>query len=643
MSEKIKNIDKTFFSAVGIILVLIILILVNVIFSRVNWRWDATGDKLYSLSEGTRTILSGLKEDVVIKVFYSKDPVNMPVHIKNYSRRMLDFLSEYEYYGRGKISIEVYNPKVDSEEEEWAQKYGIEGVSLATGETVYFGLVATAADQEETIKFMDPTREKHLEYDITRIISQVQSPRKKKVGIISGLPVFGVPPRSMNIPGARQRMTPWVFVRELKKTYDLAEIPAASDEIGKDIDLLVIVHPKNLNPNLRYAIDQYVLGGGNVILFADPVSVTDIGTGQPNTFSLDNLFNAWGVQMNSSKVLADLDYSTRLMTRNNRVENNPLWLSLPPGAFNPDNMITAQLETLLLPVAGSIQKAPESRFEYESLLQSSLNASMVDGFMARLGAGELRYNFQPSEKAFDLAVLVRGTFDTAFPGGRPQNENQDSKDNQRDTSGTLDISDAEHLTTGQKEAKIIIMADADMLFDQYFVENQNFLGFNISRIFNDNLNFCLNAVEMLAGSPELINIRSRGKFERPFTRVQELEKKAQTRWLATEQQLVRKVEETNRKLKELEKQKDPSQTYIISAKQEAEIEQFKQEKIRVNKELKKVRRNLRSDIETLGTAVKFINIFFMPLLVSLAGIFYAIYHRTRRRQYHNKINHEDTK
>jgi len=625
MSEKKKGFDKTLFSAGGLVLVLVILILLNVIFSRVNLRWDATGDKLYSLSKSTKTIIADLKEDVTIKVFYSKDPVNMPVHIKNYARRMLDFLSEYEYYSNGHIIIEVFNPKIDSEEEEWAQKYGIEGVGLATGETVYFGLVATAADQEETIRFMDPTREKHLEYDITRIITRVQSPKKKKVGIISGLPVFGLPPQAMNMPGALQRMSPWVFVKELKKTYEVVEIQPTSGDLGQDIDLMIIVHPKNLSSNLQYAVDQHVLGGGNVILFADPLSVTDIGTGQPNTFSLDKLLKAWGVQLSSAKVLADLDYSTRLMTRNNRVENNLLWISLPPNAFNPDNIITAQLETMLLPVAGAVQKIPESRFEYEPLLQSSPNASMLDRFMARLGAGEIRRDFKSSGQKFDLAVSISGTFDTAFPGGRPQTDNPESKDNVRDTSG-------KHLSAGQKEANIIILADADMLFDNYFVENQNFLGFNISRVFNDNLNFLLNASEILTGNPELIRIRSRGKFERPFTRVQDLEKKAQARWLATEQQLVRKVEETNRKLRELEKQKDPSQTYIISAKQESEIQQFKQEKIKANKELKKVRRNLRSDIETLGTAVKFINIFFMPLMVSLAGIFYAIYHRKKRIQ-----------
>ena len=224
MSDKKKGFHKTLLSAGGLILILLILVLVNIIFSRVNLRWDTTEDKLFSLSESTKKIISKLDEVVTIKVFCSKDIVNIPLHIKNYSRRMLDFLSEYEYYSSGKVSIEVYNPVIDSEEEEWAQKYGIKEINLSTGDTIYFGLVAMAADQEETIKYLDPAREKHLEYDITRIITRVQTPKKKKIGIISGFPVFGESPGGYNMPNQFQQTPPWLFVTELKKTYDVNNI-----------------------------------------------------------------------------------------------------------------------------------------------------------------------------------------------------------------------------------------------------------------------------------------------------------------------------------------------------------------------------------------------------------------------------------
>jgi ABC-type uncharacterized transport system involved in gliding motility auxiliary subunit len=185
------------------------------------------------------------------------------------------------------------------------------------------------------------------------------------------------------------------------------------------------------------------------------------------------------------------------------------------------------------------------------------------------------------------------------------------------------------LAEAQSEGVVVVVADSDLLYDVYYVSQQNLLGFTIPNIFNDNLNFLLNTCEMLTGNPALIAIRSRGTFERPFTRVQALERKAQDRWLDQEQALVRQVEETNEKLRMLEQQKDASQQAILSAEQEQEIARFQEEKLKINKELKTVRRNLRSEIEQLGVTVKFINIFLVPLLIGIGGIIYAV---TRRRK-----------
>ncbi|RLC10626.1 MAG: hypothetical protein DRI57_20105 [Deltaproteobacteria bacterium] len=617
--------SKSLFSAGGLVLVLFILILVNIIFSRVNLRWDSTDDKLYSLSEGTRKILSNLEEDVSLKVFYTKDSVNTPVHIKTYSQRLLDFLSEYEYYSRGKVSVEVYDVETDSDEEDWARSYGIEPVNLPSGERIYFGLVAMAADQEETIKMIDPSRETQLEYDMTRIISKVQSPEKQKLGIISSLQIFGTPP-AFNMQSPSRGMEPWMFVTELKKTYNVEEINTTSGSIGDDIDLLLILHPKNLSEKLRYAVDQYVLKGGNAIVFVDPFAVSDSSPnpqGMPSSSSLKKLFAAWGVEMDATKVVVDFDYTTKLRNQNNQPEDSPLWLSIKSGSFNADDIATAKLESILLPVAGAIKKIPDSESEYKSLMKSSSNSSLAESFKVRFGASMLRRDFKPSIDQYDLAVRVRGKFKTAFPDGKPKDKDA------KDKSDKKDESEAAHLAEGKEDAVIVIISDADMLFDSYYVSKQNFLGINLSRMFNDNLNFLLNTTEVLTGSEELISIRSRGKFGRPFVKVQELEKKAQTRWLAREQELVRKADETNRKLREFDKQKDKSQRFVMTPEQESEIQKFQEEKRKVNSELKQVRRNLRADIETLGNKIKFINIFVMPMLVSLAGIGYAVYRRKR--------------
>jgi ABC-type uncharacterized transport system involved in gliding motility auxiliary subunit len=629
MADKRKGVQKSLFSVGGLILLLLILVLVNFVFARVNLRWDATEDRLYSLSDSTREILTNLKQNVAIKVYYSQDIVNTPVQVKTYANRLLDFLAEYSYESGGRVSAEVYDPRPDSEEEEWAQKYGIQGIDLPTGETLYFGLVATAADQEETIPFLDPTREENLEYDITRIIARVETAGMPRIAIISALPVMGRPPMGFGMP-QQQGMAPWLFVSELRKAYEVETLPPTADRIDEGIDLLLLVQPRGLSDALLYAIDQYVLRGGSLLVFTDPLAVTDPQPGAADAEPLAPLFTAWGIRTSAPQAVVDMDNATRLRNEANQIEDNPFWLSIRQNGINPENIITSKLESLLLPVAGSIEKTSDGPVTYEPLVHSSPNSALADGFNARFGLGELRKSFRASDAAYDLAVKLSGVFPTAFPDGSPRS-GEDTLEADAADSGQASPPAAEQLQQGLKAATVIVVADADMLFDGYYVSRQNFLGFEMAQIFNDNLNFLLNAAEMLAGGQSLINIRSRGKFERPFTRVQALEQKAQSRWLDREQELLGKIEATNQKLQELEQRKDASQKLILSAEQEAEIQKFQEEKLRINQELKGVRRNLRADIEALGATVKVINIFLMPLVVCIAGIGYALYRRNRMR------------
>ncbi len=627
MSENKKSFKKPLFSIGGLVVIFVIVILVNVLFARVNLRVDATEDNLYSLSEGTKEILDNLKQDVTIKLFYSRSHEDLPPNLKTYAGRVLDFLSEYKYNGGGKIEVEVYDPKPDSVEEEWAQKYGMQGMNIPLGDTIYLGLVAMSADQEETIAFLDPSQEERLEYDLTRLISRVQVADKQKIGIVSGLDVFGGPPMNFN-PAMPQMGEPWLFVKELKNTYDVEQIETTAEELPGDLDLLMVIHPKDLSARLEYAIDQYVLKGGPAIVFVDPMATRDESAQQRQlpASNLPKLFKAWGISMEDGKAVVDFDYPTRLRAQNNQVESNPSWLSLTAEAFNRDALITSQLESMLLPVAGALKKAPDSNADYEPLMQSSANSSLEDSFKLQFGAASIRRDFRPTVDRYDLAVKITGKFKTAFPAGKPKKADDKDKEAKKDEDKSEEDKPGEEgLKESAEEAAIIVVSDTDLLWDDYYVRKQNFLGMQLTSLFNDNLNFFQNAAEMLAGGPNLISIRSRGKFDRPFTRVQDLEKKAAANWRDREKELVDKVEETNRKLRELESQKDDSQQLILSKEQEDEIQKFKQEKLRINKELKLVRRHLRSEIESLGTKVKFVNIFLMPLLVSLAGIGYALY------------------
>ena len=615
MADKMNmGVRRVLVSFMGLGVVFLIIILVNVLLSFANVRWDVTEEKIYSLSKGSKKILERITVPVTISFFFNRSSRNLPTDLKLYVRRVEEFLAEYEHAARGKVRVQKYDPRPDSDEEDWAQKYGLRPLQLGTGDRMYCGLVFTAADQEDIIPFLDPAREELLEYDITRSIYRVQSPKKKIIGIISTLPVFGEA-TSRQWQGAS---APWLFVSELKKSYDVRQIGLFADKIDPDIDLLIIVHPKNLSQKLQYAIDQFVLSGKNALVFVDPFCLSDQSQGQrnliqPSKSSLKTLFRAWGIRMDASKVVADLDQPTTLRSRSNRVVQSPLWISARHDTFASKEIITSKLEKMLFPVAGALQKSPQSPYSFTPLVRTSKNAALFDSFKTSLGPEAIRREFRAAPEPFTLIAQVRGKFKTAFPAGPPYKKD----------------SLAKQIKEAKKESTIIIVADADMLADRFYVQKRRVLGFVLTKMFNDNLNFVANACEMLTGGDDLISIRSRGRFERPFTTVIALRRRAQQRWLAKEQELARQVEATNKKLRELEQQKDPSQKLIISPEQEREIARFREKKQRIKKELKEVRKNLRADIECLGRTLKAINIFAMPFCVSMAGLLLA-WHRHRR-------------
>jgi len=616
---------KALVSVTGLATLFLVLVFVNIIASYATIRWDATEDNAYSLSSGTRHILDTMTEPVTIKFFYSRSNPNIPANIKVYAKHAEDFLSEYRHGGKGRIKVEMVDPKLDSDEEEWAQKYGVEPMRTPEG-NIYCGLVFLSADREDVIPWLDPTKEQMLEYDLTSIIQGLQTTEKKVVGVISSLPLFGTKGRAM--PGQAPGQE-WLFVTEMKKIYDVREISPITQTIDPSLDLLMVVYPKNLSPQLEYAIDQYVLSGGNALIFVDPLCVSDREQGQQQFMrssgaSLDRVFKAWGISMNPAKAVADFGQPTRVRTGGNSTEENPLMISARGDVFNRKDVVTAGLESMLFPVAGAIEKTGDMGHEFDPLVGSSTNAALTDAFNAFLGLEAVKKGFVPAGKPFNLVVRIRGTFKTAFPDGCPKSEDPEAK--------PFEAPKVPHLTDAKKASTLIIVSDADMLADQFYVQRSNFFGLPISEMFNDNLNFFSNAAEILTGSDDLIGLRSRGKLERPFTAVLELKQKAQERWLSKENELVKQVEETNQKLRQLEQQKEGSQKMIISPEQEAEVARFKEERQKINRQLKEVRKNLRAEIENLGATLKAINIFLMPLLLSIVGIVFAIYKQRKIRR-----------
>jgi ABC-type uncharacterized transport system involved in gliding motility auxiliary subunit len=628
--------SKSFWKAsggvAGLLILLAILVAANIIASSLRARVDLTEEHLYTLSDGSRHVLKQLDRKVTLKLFFSSSDPAVPVQLKSYADQVMDLLQEYRKTAGSKVKIEEYDPKPDSDAEEWAQKYGIRGQPLGLmGPAIYFGLVVVAGDSEQLVPALDPRTQKLLEYNLTRTIYRVTHPDKPVIGVMGSLPVLGQQP-PMGMPGMppQQQAPPWISFADLREDYDLRTIESTAESISAEIRALVLVHPKQLSAKTRYAIDQFVLGGGRLMVFVDPLCIADLES-QPqaspyqrpsSSSDLPELFRAWGVSYNAAKVVADMSAATRVSMAGNRVEDSLVWLSLTKAHINRNDILTTQLENLLLPFAGSFSDQTSDAVTFTPLINSSTQSGTVNAMSAQYGGDALRREFRQGGAELPLAVRLAGTFKTAFPDGPPKDAAAE---------GDTDAGSAQATALQSGESAIILVGDVDLLGDRFCVQAMNFIGMQGHQPINDNMNFLANAVEQVAGSSDLIGIRSRGTFNRPFDRVQALEQKARNAWQAREQELTRSLQETQQQLREMQTAKqDSSQRFILSPQQKATIARFRASELEISKELKEVRKSLRRDIEVLGIQVKAINIALMPLLVALGGVGYGVARRKRK-------------
>lgn len=606
---------KLVLSSLGIGLVILAVVLANIIAQHLFFRIDLTQERLYTLSDGTKNMLRALPEHVTLKLFYTDSVEGVPPHIATYAQRVQDLLQEYNAHGGADLIIDIFDPAPDSDAQEWAQKYGLHGSLLNPMDPdslFYFGLVAESLDHVEAIPFLDPQRESFLEYDISRMIYSVTHPERKTVGIFSSLPVTGSPQMPIMLQ-QQQQHAPWIFVKELEKTFDVESIPTNTTTIAENIDILLIIHPKNLSDETLFAIDQFILRGGNTIAFVDPCSFTDIdadmGFPMPGSSSLNRLFEAYGFTVPENEVVVDLDRATTIATGPNRAECSPVWLSGGKEMVNTDEIMTAGLSSLLLPVAGHIVTNDAASPTLTPLFLSSPNVMTVPPFAAQQSAEQLRAGFSALDTPLILAAHIRDTFATAFPDGPPPS-----------VTHTDDVR-----TQATRPVSLIVVADVDMLADQFTVQEVNFFGMRGHQPFNNNTHFLMNAINQLSGDENLISLRSRATFRRPFHVVEELERDAQRRWLDHERELAAELQAVQQRLQQLAMQQDESQRLILTPEQQEQIEAFRQRQHEVSRNLRDVRRKLRAEIDALGMRLAFYNIALIPLLVALCGISLALY------------------
>lgn len=616
----------------GLVIILALFIVLSLLSARMfnGFRFDLTEGQLYTLTDETQTILNKLASPVTLKLYFSEKATAELPGLRTYAHRIKELLGEYETLSEGKLNVEFIDPIPFSEAEDEASAAGLQGVPVGIrGDEIFFGLVGTnESDGEEVISFFQPDKEPFLEYELTKLIYNLSNPELPVVGIISGV----------NINGGfdymtRQRQPAWVVMQQMEDLFDVRPLAEDVDEIDAEVDVLLLIHPKDLSDQTLFAIDQFVMKGGRTLVFVDPFSEADVppapmAATASRRSDLAPLFKEWGVSLQDGHIVGDFAHSLVVNMGGGR---NPVrhigLLGLGADAFNEDDVVMAGLENINLSSVGILEPIDGATTKLSPLIQSSTEAQpLVAERLKQLQNPEaLLESFTPTGQQYTLAARISGVAKSAFPEGVGVEELQavdeePDVDTQADEKAEAPVPVKRLLVPSalkNDNINVIVVADTDILTDRLWVQVQQFFGQRVVSPWADNAGFLVNALENLAGNEDLINIRSRGRFSRPFSKVEALRRQAEEQFLAQQQVLQEQLEETESKLLEMEQMRGDGDSAILSEEQNQELARFQEEKIKIRKELRDVQHQLDQDIESLGAELKMINIFLVPFCLTL--------------------------
>ena len=581
-------------------------------------RLDLTQKQLYTLSEGTRNVLARVQEPVRLKLYYSEHATRDLQQFRVFAGRVRELLEEIAARSDGKVTLEVIDPEAFSEAEDQAQAYGLQAVPLgSTGEKLFFGLVGiNSTDGETVMPFIQPDKEAFLEYDVAKLVSTLSVDSLPVVGLVSGLPTGpSMDPSGRSTPG-------WVVDRQVSELFELRRFQGYPTSFADDVDLLWIVHPREIPDDTLYAIDQFVLRGGRLLVFVDPDSEADqsgvdpldpLSVAIPRSSDLPALFAGWGINYDATRVVLDEKHALQVQADPGGLPVRHLAvLGLGKDALNQDDVVSAELESLNLSSAGALSLSRESTLTMDALAQSSgasALALVTDVRDAVADPASLREGFKPGGEPLVLAARFTGPLKTAFP----------------DRTGD------KHLAQSAEPVNILVVADTDVLTDRLWVQVNEFLGQPVFNAFAGNGDFVYNAVDNLVGNADLISVRTRATAARPFKRVADLRRGAEERYRNKEQRLQGQLDALEEQLAALQKPGAGGQAQALSPQQQAEILRFQDDKLRMRKELREVQHRLNADIDALGARLKLVNILGMPLLVVVVALLVAWRRWQRRR------------
>jgi ABC-type uncharacterized transport system involved in gliding motility auxiliary subunit len=594
-------------------------------------RLDLTENGLYTLSDGTRSILRALKEPVTLRFYYSPKQAAAFPSIRAHGERVRDMLKEYRQIAGGNLIVDEIDPVPFTESEDRAVADGIQGAPVEGGDPVYMGLAGTnMADGHEVIPLLTLDREQFLEYDLSSMVARLAAVKKPVLGVVSSLPLDAGPGGEM--AAAQGRAQPYVIYAQLAQIFDARMIGQDFRSVPTDIDALMIVHPKALSQKTLYAIDQFVMRGGRVLAFVDPVSEMAQmlgGTSQDRLAYKSDLWllKSWGVTYTPDEVVLDRGRAQTVQYGADPQRPTiayPVWLALKAdkagttGDFDTGDLVTASLTRLNLASVGRLSQAEGATTSFTPLLRSSEDAMLTSGEMLQMQSDpdELMRAFSPTGERYTLAARISGPMKSAFTEGAPQSDAKDA------------VQPLPPHIPETQNANIIVTADSDLFDDRFWAQTQRQGGEIVAVPVADNLAYVAGAAENMLGSNDLIRLRARASSERPFTVVENLKRQADARFLREEQDLQAAILETEEKLKQLSQPAggDPA---AVTPEQEAEVSKFKAELTRSRARLRDVEHQLRAGINRLGNGLAAINITLMPVLLTIAAL---VFGWTRRRR-----------
>ncbi len=637
MSSPKKGSSAFLYSTIGLAVVIAILVAVNYIASAIPGGIDFTEEKVHTLSKGTRTIIKKIPGDesdevvdpVTLDYFVTRDTDILPTELQTVAERIGSFLEQYAQIGGKKIQLKRHNPEPDTDDEDSARLAGMQAQRGARGE-YYFGLKISYLENNLVIPFLPAVPQETLEYEVSRAISQVVSTDKPVVAVVSSYEISG----SFGNPmmGGGGRTPAWYFYEDLERDYEVRTLADDIERVPDDIDVLILLHTGKFTPTALFAIDQYVLGGGKLMVCVDPLSITaqmsksqqtnpmqpSLG-GAPENSNLEKILSAYGYTF-GEEIVTDLNLRTPIRGG----QENPALLSLTRDFINQDDPATSRLSDMLLLFAGEFKGEPKEGINEEVLIHTSEASSTTDKTMAQQSPQEIMRKFEKSGEKKKLALRLTGKFPTAFPEGEP--ENPDAPAPEEGEDGVADAEDAKPavLTEGNGEGIVILIGDSDFINDQFAIQTMDFFGQRIAQMRNQNLPFFQNSTEILAGDSNLVSIRSRASAIRPFTRIKELEEEANEQIREELVELDEKRKEAEARLNVLQAQKDDTQKTILTPEQQKEIEKFQEAQAEAMKQQRQLQKDARKKLNSMIAWIKAGNVALTPLLVAVVGIFISV-------------------